>query len=840
MKKTGLNELRESYLKFFESKDHLRLPSAPLIPIDDNSILLINAGMTPLKKYFQGIETPPRKRIASCQKCIRTPDIENVGFTSRHGTYFEMLGNFSFGDYFKSEACAWAWEYFIKVLEIPEELLWVSVYLEDDEAAEIWVNEVGIRPERIVRFGKEDNFWEHGSGPCGPCSEIYFDRGADKGCGSPDCKVGCDCDRYIEVWNLVFTQFDSDGKGNYTPLANKNIDTGMGLERLACVMQGVDNLFEVDTMRNIMQKVCEITGKKYRENAKEDVSIRIITDHIRSTSFMIGDGVLPSNEGRGYVLRRLLRRAARHGRLLGYEKPFLYQICDTVINENLSAYPDLAEKRDYIIKTIKTEEESFAKTVEKGFELLNAEIKKQNAEINKSIGGDIVFKLHDTFGFPVDLTREILSENNMTFDEAQFNELMQKQKDTARANQAFKGGWDDTMFAGLSNEFVDCFEIETKILEIIGTENQTMIVLEKTPFYAESGGQVGDIGEIYTADDHADVFDTKKTPSGLSICYCESGGNLKKGDTVKAGFNHMRRNDIKRNHTSAHLLHSALKEVLGSHVQQAGSLVDAHRCRFDFTHGQALTSKEIRDIEAHVNNVILENVAVNINEMLLDEAKKAGAIALFGEKYGDVVRVVDIPNVSTELCGGTHVKSTVEIGLFKIISEASVAAGVRRIEAVTGLGVSELIKNLESEISQLHEKLKTQNSANQKEISRLNAVIASMQASASEITEAGEINGLKLLTLKLSGASADALRQAGDKLKSERSGFVAVIAGESNFLCVCDKDAVAKGMNAGSIVREVAAVTGGKGGGKADSAMAGIGDTAKIDEALEKLSTIIS
>ncbi|MCL2636886.1 MAG: alanine--tRNA ligase [Oscillospiraceae bacterium] len=835
MKKTGLNELRESYLSFFEGKDHLRLSSAPLIPKDDNSILLINAGMTPLKKYFQGVEEPPRKRAASCQKCIRTPDIENVGFTSRHGTYFEMLGNFSFGDYFKSEACAWAWEYFIKVLEIPEELLWVSVYQEDDEAAEIWTREVGVKPERIVRFGKADNFWEHGSGPCGPCSEIYFDRGADKGCRSPDCKVGCDCDRYIEVWNLVFTQFDSDGKGNYTPLANKNIDTGMGLERLACVMQGVDNLFEVDTVQNIMKKICEITGKTYKTNSKEDISIRIITDHIRSTSFMIGDGVLPSNEGRGYVLRRLLRRAARHGRLLGYVKPFLHEVCDTVINENLSAYPELGEKREYIKKTIKTEEESFAKTVEKGLELLNEHI--VGAISNRPIDGDVVFKLHDTFGFPVDLTREILSENNLTFDEAKFNELMKIQKDTARANQAFKGGWDDAQLTidngELTVEFVDCFEIETKVLEVSGN----IVVLEKTPFYAESGGQVGDAGTIFKGvKEIFKITDTRKTPSGIPFCIFEAilfPATLKKGDKVIVGIDNERRYAIMRNHTAAHLLQTILRSELGYHVQQAGSLVDENRCRFDFTHGQALTVNEIAEIERGVNFQILARRQVTVQEMPLEEAKKMGAMALFGEKYGDTVRVVNIfDGFSVELCGGTHVKNTAEIGLFKIISEASVAAGVRRIEAVTGWGVLELLASKQSEINEATEKIKQLNSAHTKEVARLNSEIAKMQAQSSELEEFGEKDGIKLLVMKLAGANGDALRQAGDKLKSEKSDFVAVLAGENNFYCVCDKNAVAKGFNAGNIVREISAVTGGKGGGRPDSAMAGIGDASKVDEAL--------
>jgi alanyl-tRNA synthetase len=841
MKKTGLNELRESYLSFFEGKGHLRLQSAPLIPKDDNSILLINAGMTPLKKYFQGLEEPPRKRAASCQKCIRTPDIENVGLTARHGTYFEMLGNFSFGDYFKREACAWAWEYFTEVLEIPADLLWVSVFEKDDEAAEIWVNEVGVAPERVVRFGKADNFWEHGSGPCGPCSEIYFDRGEEKGCGQANCKVGCDCDRYIEVWNLVFTQFDSDGKGNYSPLASKNIDTGMGLERLACVMQDVDNLFEVDTVRNIMQRICAIIGKSYKDNSvseseaqRTDISIRIITDHIRSTTFMVGDGVLPSNEGRGYVLRRLLRRAARHGRLLGYEKPFLYEICDTVINENISAYPELGEKREHIKKVIKTEEESFAKTVEKGMELLARAMRTPASGV---IDGDTVFRLHDTFGFPVDLTREILTEHGLTFDEEKFRELMQIQKDTARANRAFKGGWDDAELGDLSKlppqEFAgyDYLGLNTKILAVAGD----FVLLEKSPFYAESGGQVGDTGTIGSII----VTDTKKSPSGQILCLCDNTGELSAGQEVWAEVDGGRRSAIVRNHTAAHLLQSALRHVLGEHVQQAGSLVDAERCRFDFTHGQALTPKEVAKVETEVNHAIINNFNVNIKEMPIDQAREMGAVALFGEKYGDTVRVVKAGD-SVELCGGCHVESTAEVGLFKIISEASVAAGVRRIEAVTALGVLKLLESKQNEIAEAAERIKAQNSAHTKEIARLNSEIAKMQASGSEVKEAGEVNGITLLVMKLPGANADALRQAGDRLKSERSAFAALLAGESNIFCVCDKEAVAAGMSAGNIVREVAAFTGGKGGGRADSAMAGIGDTSKVGEALAKFKDVVS
>ncbi|MDR0222645.1 MAG: alanine--tRNA ligase [Oscillospiraceae bacterium] len=845
MKFTGLNELRESFLKFFEGKGHLRLNSAPLVPQGDDSILLINAGMTPLKKYFQGLEEPPRRRCASCQKCIRTPDIDNVGKTARHGTFFEMLGNFSFGDYFKEDACEWAWEYFTEVLEIPAELLWVSVYEEDGEAERVWVDKVGIPPERIVKFGKADNFWEHGSGPCGPCSEIYFDRGADKGCGAQNggsCKVGCDCDRYIEVWNLVFTQFDSDGKGNYSPLATKNIDTGMGLERLACVMQGADNLFEVDTIKSVIAEIEKLSGVRYGKAEKADWSVRVITDHIRSSSFMIADGVLPSNEGRGYVLRRLLRRAARHGRLLGVEKPFLYELCDEVIKSGGDAYPELKEKRAHIKRTIQTEEESFAKTVEKGLELLSGYLNKK-----ETVSGDVVFKLHDTFGFPADLTREILAENNLSFDEEEFNALMQRQKDAARANRAFKGGWSaenplaSDFGKDLKPEFAGYgqLSVETKILAIANDGVNASVMLEKTPFYAESGGQVGDVGEIVLENKRLSVLDTKKSPTGQSVCYCVmEKGDFSTGDTVKAVVNAERRRAVARNHTAAHLLQAALREVLGEQVHQAGSLVDNARCRFDFTHGRALTDEEIARTEARVNAVILGGEGVVTKKMPIDQAREIGATALFGEKYGDVVRVVSVGGFSTELCGGTHVGNTGEIGLFKIISEASAAAGIRRIEAVTGFGVLSLLEERQSEFKDAIEKLKAQSSDRQKEISRLNAIIANMRAKSAEISEVGEKDGIRLLTLKLPDADADALRQAGDRLKSERSGFAAVIAGGSNFLCVCDKEAVAKGFHAGNIVREIAAVSGGKGGGRPDGAMAGIGDVSKVDEALRRFAEL--
>ena len=860
MKWTGLNDLRESFLKFFEEKGHLRLQSAPLLPKDDNSILLINAGMTPLKKFFQGTEEPPSKRAASCQKCIRTPDIENVGYTSRHGTYFEMLGNFSFGDYFKEEAISWAWEYFTMVLGIPRELLWITVYREDNEAADIWANKIGVPRERIVRLGKKDNFWEHGSGPCGPCSEIHFDRGEKYGYNA---RIEDENDRYVEIWNLVFTQFDSDGNGNYTPLASKNIDTGMGLERLACVMQGVDNLFEVDTIQNIMKKICDIVGKSYKVEPSDDVSIRIITDHIRSTVFMTADGVLPSNEGRGYVLRRLLRRAARHGRLLGYQKPFLYKICDTVIDENLTAYPELNEKREYIKSTIKIEEESFAKTIEGGLKILSEIIAKLPK--NGVLNGDDAFKLHDTYGFPLDLTKEILAEKNFTLDEKRFRELMKNQRDTARANQSFKGGWSDNQaiinsLSGITSTFVGYYElsIDTRIISIIkngeisvscSEGDEVSIVLEQTPFYAESGGQAGDSGEITRYDNRVKVLDTKKVSPGLIICNClVDKGDFHIEDLVTASVDKCKRFATMRNHTAAHLLQSALRRVLGEHVRQAGSLVDEHRCRFDFTHNGAMSTDEIVKVEELVNGAILDGINIRIEEMSISEARKIGAMALFGEKYGDMVRVIKAGHFSSELCGGTHVSNTSEIGLFKITSEASAAAGIRRIEAATGLGILELLKDTQKIISEAAAVLKLTNPANlvqkcqsvmgemsalQKEKERLSRTIS--ETRASEVETIGEVSETKLLTLKLAGANAEALRQAGDKLKSENTDFVAVIAGESNIYCLCDKGAFDKGFHSGNIIREIAAITGGKGGGRSESAMAGIGDVSKVDKALSYL-----
>jgi len=871
MKWMGLNELRESYLSFFESKGHLRLPSFPLVPpADDNSILLINAGMTPLKKYFQGIEEPPRHRVTTCQKCIRTPDIENVGHTSRHGTYFEMLGNFSFGDYFKHEAIAWAWEYLTKVLEIPSEKLWVTIYEQDDEAGEIWANEIGVPRDRIVKLGKADNFWEHGSGPCGPCSEIHFDRGEKYG-PLNSFEEAEENDRIIEIWNNVFTQFDNDGKGNYTQLATKNIDTGMGLERLACVMQGVDNLFEVDTVKNIMGKICSIIGVNYHDDEKKDISIRVITDHIRSTTFMVGDGILPSNEGRGYVLRRLLRRAARHGRLLGYHKAFLYEVCDTVIDENISAYPELGEKRSYIKKVIRTEEESFAKTIDKGMEILGEMIENLKKSGGKILKGEDVFKLHDTYGFPIDLTKEILRENGFEADEDGFAECMKIQKQTARENKKLGGGWDNAKNSELdkfTTEFTGYDELETKakVLAIVkdgecvsacAKGDEVGIILDRTPFYAEMGGQVGDSGAIYKNDRQVMIVnDTQKLGGGQFISYCEAvEGDLSVGDTVSALVGTDRRKAIERNHTCCHILQAALREVLGDHVHQSGSYVDPYRCRFDFTHFSAMTAEEIAKVENCVNNVILSSVPVTTEVLPIEEAKKKGAMALFGEKYGDTVRVVSVGDYSTEFCGGTHLKNSSQAGLFKIVSESSVASGVRRIEAITGANVLELLNNSLNTLDKAAAVLKTQNS---ELVSRLTSVMSELREKDKKIeqmqqaaanAQLGSLNeqdvsGVKVITAALEGTGADGLRKIGDSLADKYDCFVAVLAGtndgKTNILCKCSKSAVAKGANAGTIVREVAAVAGGKGGGKPDQAMAGVPDTSKLGDALNAVVSIAS
>ena len=865
MQWTGLNELREKFLSFYESKGHLRLKSFPLIPHNDNSLLLINSGMAPMKKYFTGEVTPPRKRVTTCQKCIRTPDIERVGKTARHGTYFEMLGNFSFGDYFKHEATAWAWEFCTKVLELPTDRIWISIYENDDEAKDIWVNEVGVDASHIVRLGKEDNFWEHGSGPCGPCSELYFDRGEKYGCGKPTCGVGCDCDRFVEFWNLVFTQFDNDGHDNYTPLDHPNIDTGMGLERLACIMQGVDNLFEVDTVQNIMKHISKIAGVNYGDDEKTDVSLRVITDHIRSTTFMVGDGVMPSNEGRGYVLRRLLRRAARHGRLLGINRPFLSEVCDTVINENKTAYPELVEKRDFIKKLIANEEESFNKTIDQGLSLLNDMIDKIE---DKTMSGEAAFKLYDTFGFPLDLTKDILEEQGIGVNENEFMQLMTEQRERARnaRKKADSESWasDGTQLDGVAaTEFVGYtdFEAKTEIAAIVTEGEQAsealvgekaMIALKATPFYAQSGGQVGDTGLISTDDAVFEVTDTVKNAEGV---YLHKGvvkkGKFTVGDKVEAKIDSERRLDIMRNHTAAHLLQNALRQVLGTHVEQAGQLVDNNRLRFDFTHFSAMTSEEIIEVEKLMNRTIMAVVPVTMEEMPIEKAKEKGAMALFGEKYGDTVRVVTAGD-SVELCGGTHVSNTGMIGLVHIISEGSVASGVRRIEAVTGHGVmeyimtqkmiigkaceafkagnpNELVGKVEQAVSELREK--------QNQVDTLQSKLAAQRAKAL-LSETKEICGIKYVAAALTNVSPDALRKMCDQIKDAKSDIVAVIAGiyeekgTVTFCACCGKDAVKKGAHAGNLVREVAKVAGGSGGGRPDSAMAGGKDITKVDEAL--------
>ena len=865
MQWTGLNELREKFLSFFETKGCLRLPSFSLVPKDDNSLLLINSGMAPMKKYFTGEVTPPRKRVTTCQKCIRTPDIERVGITARHGTFFEMLGNFSFGDYFKHEATAWAWEFFTKVLEMPVDKLYVSIYQDDDEAYDIWTKEVGVDPSHMVRLGKEDNFWEHGSGPCGPCSEIYFDRGPEKGCGSPDCHVGCECDRFVEVWNLVFTQFESDGKGNYTPLEHPNIDTGMGLERLACVIQGVDNLFLVDTVQNIMKHISAITGVEYGKDDKSDVSLRVITDHILSTTFMIGDGVMPSNEGKGYVLRRLLRRAARHGRLLGYKEPFLYKVCDTVIKENLTAYPELKEKQEFITKVIRVEEESFAKTIDQGFKMLQNLIEQKDIT---EISGEDAFKLNDTYGFPIDLTREILAEKGIKVNVERFHELLKEQKARSRSARKNAGAdawisestdlsdFDGTVFEGYTQ-----FKCDSEVLAIIrdgervetaGEGDSVVLVLDKTPFYAESGGQVGDLGTLSGEGFSAEVDNTTKDPSGKIYLHAVTvkEGGITVGSSVHAEIDTSRREDIMRNHTAAHLLQSALRQVLGNHVQQAGQLVSEDYLRFDFTHFEAMTAKELIEVEQLVNEKILEGIKVETREMPIEEAKKLGAMALFGEKYGEVVRVVSAGDFSVEFCGGTHVANTSNIGLFKIRQEGSVAAGVRRIEALTGMGVLNYINKANQLIMSVAGALKITNPkmmleaalkaeatirAQQKEIDELNAKLA-----ASKIDEylknSTDVCGVKVVTANVGDSGADALRTMCEKAKSIAPDTAIVLSsvsdGKVTFAAGCGKQAISLGANAGKIVKAVAQAAGGNGGGKPDFAMAGAKEADKVSAAL--------
>ena len=881
MQWTGLNELREKYLSFFESKGHLRLDSFPLVPKNDPSLLLINSGMAPMKKWFLAQEEPPRHRVTTCQKCIRTPDIERVGITARHGTFFEMLGNFSFQDYFKDEVIPWAWEFLTsdEWMAIPKDRLHISVYEEDDEAYDIWTKKVGIAPDHMVRLGKEDNFWEHGSGPCGPCSEIYFDRGPEYGCGKPTCGVGCDCDRYMEIWNLVFSQFDADGKGHYERLARPNIDTGMGLERLACVMQNVGNLFEVDTVQSVLHHVEHIAGKTYKQDPKTDISIRVITDHIRSCTFMVSDGILPSNEGRGYVLRRLLRRAARHGRMLGIDHPFLVDLVETVIQSSESAYPELREHDAYIKKVIGTEEANFARTIDAGMNILNNMIDRLEKAHQKLLSGMDAFKLNDTFGFPLDLTKEIAAEQGLEIDEDGFHAEMKKQKERARAERLKKNisGWSEDLFGALEAEptvftgydtltdkgTVVALSDEETLTDAIATDEEAkdgvLVVLDKTPFYAEMGGQAADHGMLNSADCSLRVLDVKKTPKGYYVhtCVLESG-IVKVGDHLNAQVDKEYRMAIARNHTATHLLQAALREVLGDHVHQAGSYQDAEITHFDFTHFSAVTPEELARVQKIVNDKIYESMNVTVREMPIEEAKKLGAMALFGEKYGKVVRVVDIEGWSTEFCGGTHVKNTAQIGGFKIVSEASVAAGIRRIEAVTGRNL--LIRaNLQE--AMLHtvantlkannvtalpvraEAVMAENKALAKELEEIKAQVAASKVT-SLFDNAEEIGGVKIASAYFTGTTGDTLRGMCDTVRDKAvKPAVAVLVGKAEdkitMAVTVTKQAQEKGLKAGALVKEIAAIAGGKGGGKPDFAMAGLKDETKIDEALAAVGTIV-
>ena len=869
----GLNELREMFLSFFESKGHLRLPSFSLVPQNDKSILLINAGMTPMKPWFKGEEEPPRRRVCTCQKCIRTGDIENVGKTARHGTYFEMLGNFSFGDYFKHEAIAWSWEFLTEVVGLEPDRLYPSIYLDDDEAFDIWNKEVGIPAERIFRFGKEDNFWEHGSGPCGPCSEIYYDRGPEYGCGKPGCTVGCDCDRYIEIWNNVFSQFDNDGHGNYTELKQKNIDTGMGLERLACVCQNVDSLFDVDTVMNITHKVSELTGAHYGETEKRDVSLRVITDHIRSATFLICDGILPSNEGRGYVLRRLLRRAARHGKLLGVNDPFLYQVVDTVIHENEGQYPDLREKQTYITKVIRTEEENFGRTIDGGMKIFSDLLAEHKQKLEKIFSGADAFRLYDTFGFPIDLTMEMAADEGLSVDENAFQKLMKEQKERAREARKALGdlGWAGVEFGKdvPATEFVgyDHSECDAKIVAIVADEElrdevaagaEAVVVLDQSPFYAEMGGQVADHGTITAAGVVFTVADVQKNKGGKFMHYGRlAQGVLHVGDTVHAAIDMERRKAIQRAHSTTHLLDAALKKVLGDHVHQAGSLVEPDRLRFDFTHFEAISPEELRQVEELVNDAILEGYPVVTEILPIEEAKKKGAVAMFGEKYGETVRVVEMSDFSVEFCGGTHVDNTAKAGPFRIKSESSVASGVRRIEATCGKLSLKAMESSQGVLSRAAQFLKTAPSGllermeqQANEMKQLRQALEKFKAEASLgearqfLASAKTVKDLHVLATTRNGVDTAELRTMGDFLRDKDPKAVAVIAsinGEKiTFLAVCGKEAVARGIKAGDLVRHVSAICGGKGGGKPDSAMGGGSDPLKVDDALASVDDFVS
>lgn len=874
MKSYGLNELRKKYLEFFESKGHLALPSFSLVPENDKSLLLINAGMAPLKPYFTGQEIPPRTRVTTCQKCIRTGDIENVGKTARHGTFFEMLGNFSFGDYFKHEAIAWSWEFLTKVLEIPEDRLYPSVYLEDDEAFDIWNKEIGVAKDRIFRFGKEDNFWEHGAGPCGPCSEIYYDRGEKYGCGKPGCTVGCECDRYIEIWNNVFTQFENDGEGHYTELENKNIDTGMGLERLATVMQDVDSIFDVDTIKAIRDKICEFAGVSYGEEYKTDVSIRVITDHIRSVTFMVSDGITPSNEGRGYVLRRLLRRAARHGRLLGIQGEFLAKLSETVMAESHTGYPELLDRKDYIIKLITVEEQNFNKTIDQGLAILNTMMEDLQKSGEKVLSGENTFKLYDTYGFPIDLTIEILEEKGFSVDEDGFKEAMENQRQTARDARETTNymGKDVTIYqsidASVESKFVgyDRLIHESKvtvlttkdaIVDELKEGEEGTILVEETPMYATMGGQVADAGVIEGADGTFVVEDVIKL-QGTKIGHVGrvTKGVIKKGETVKLTVDEEQRNLTANNHSATHLMQQALREVLGSHVEQKGSLVDKDKLRFDFTHFSPMTEEEIAKVEEIVNREIAAGLDVVTNEMSIEDAKKTGAMALFGEKYGEVVRVVQMGTFSSELCGGTHVSNTRNISAFKIISESGVAAGVRRIEALTGKALFEYYNTMESELQEAAKLLKAvplEVSAKvvslqdevkqlQKENDKLKAKLAK-EAAGDLLSETKEVDGIHILTKQLTDVDMNGMRDLGDEAKQKLGEafivFASQVGEKVNLIAMATDGAMKKGAHAGNLIKEVASIVGGGGGGRPNMAQAGGKLPEKIPEALACAKTVM-
>ncbi|MDB3084956.1 alanine--tRNA ligase [Clostridioides difficile] len=874
MEKMGLNEIRSKFLEFFESKGHYVANSYSLVPNNDKSLLLINSGMAPLKNYFSGVEVPPNVRMCTSQKCIRTGDIENVGITARHATFFEMMGNFSFGDYFKRESIKWGWEFVTEWLNIPEDKIWVTVYEEDDDSYDIWAKEMNFPEERMVRLGKDDNFWEIGTGPCGPCSEIYFDRGEEYGCDNPDCKPGCDCDRYLEFWNHVFTQFDRDEEGNYSLLESKNIDTGMGLERMGCIMQGVDTIFEVDTIKSILEAVEKLTGVKYGENPKNDISLRIITDHIRAVTFLVSDGVLPSNEGRGYVLRRLLRRAARHGKLLGVKELFLQKLIDEVIKVNDKAYPVLVEKESYIKKVVGIEEEKFNETIDQGTEILNSYIEVLKSEGKTVLSGQEAFKLYDTYGFPIDLTKEILEEEHLSVDEEAFNEEMEKQKERARNARGNMDGesWKedplsklettvDSIFNGYSEIYgegtIEAIVKDDELVQSAKEGDKVSIVLDNTTFYPEGGGQVGDCGLITNENLVVEVLNTKKgANNSIKHIGIIKSGKISNGDKVKTLVDREIRMSAARNHSATHLLHKALKEVLGDHVNQAGSLVTPERLRFDITHFEAISNEELKVIEEKVNNVILSSLDIKCDIMNIKEAKEKGATALFGEKYGDEVRVVSMGDYSTELCGGTHLTNTSQVGMFKILSEGGVAAGVRRIEAITGKAVYEYLKERDGIISEVCVNLKSkednliqrisslleENKNLSKELHDMKAKM-SLQSADSIFDSKVEVNGVNLITNKFEGMDMDTLRETADNLRDKLGSGVVVLANvvddKVNFVVTATKDVLDKGIHSGNIVREVAKIAGGKGGGRPNMAQAGASDVSKVDQALSYASEVI-